>query len=61
MLFSMKQEKFLHSAKMLESEWYDLYSKIYSVYEYSSLKNEVVRSQLGDLLDYLIQIKGTQK
>lgn len=55
------QEKFLHSANMLESEWYDLYSKVYEAYDYSSLKNEVVRVQLGDLLDYLIQIKGTQK
>lgn len=55
------QEKFLHSANMLESDWYSLYSKVYDAYEYSSLKNEVVRTQLGDLLDYLIQIKETQK
>ena len=61
-LFIMKtQEKFLHSANMLQSEWNDLYSKVYDAYEYSSLKNEVIRVQLGDLLDYLIQIKGTQK
>ena len=46
---------------MLQSEWNDLYSKVYDAYEYSSLKNEVIRVQLGDLLDYLIQIKGTQK
>lgn len=46
---------------MIESQWYNLYSKVYDAYEYSSLKNEVVRTQLGDLLDYLIQIKGTQK
>jgi len=42
---------------MSQTEWDDLYTKVYDAYEYSGLRNETIRHKLGLLLDYLIQLK----
>ena len=46
---------------MTQQEWDDLYIKLYEVYEQVSLKDEQVRSTLGDALDRLIDINPRYK
>ena len=41
---------------MTQTQWDDLYIKLYEAYEFVSLKDEQVRSTLGDALDRLIDI-----
>lgn len=42
---------------MTQKEWDELYLSLYRVYEYSSLRDEYVRSSLGDALDHMIKLK----
>ena len=44
---------------MTDQQWNDLYSKLYAAYEYAGLKDEYVRSTLGDALDHMIFIKNS--
>ena len=39
-------------------QYNELYSKIYDAYADSMLKDEYVRSTLGDTLDYLIRLQS---
>jgi len=42
---------------MTLSEWNELYSQVYTAYDYAALKDEYSRSTLGDVLDHLILLK----
>jgi hypothetical protein len=44
---------------MTDQQWDDLYTKLYAAYEYAGLKDEYVRSTLGDALDHMILIKNS--
>ena len=39
---------------MTKTQWDELYSSLYAAYADSVLKDEFVRSSLGDLLDHMI-------
>jgi len=41
---------------MTQTQWDDIYTSLYKVYEQVSLKDEQVRSTIGDALDLLIDI-----
>jgi hypothetical protein len=38
-------------------DWNDLYLKLYDAYEFAGLRDEYVRSTLGDALDHMIHLK----
>jgi hypothetical protein len=42
---------------MNKTEWNDLYIKLYDTYDYAGIRNEYVRKNIGELLDYMIQYK----
>ena len=42
---------------MNSQDWDDLYRKLYDAYSSSILKDEYVRSSLGDALDHMILLK----
>ena len=42
---------------MNRQDWDDLYIKLYDAYDYAGLKDEYVRSTLGDALDHMIHLK----
>jgi hypothetical protein len=42
---------------MNQTEWDAMYSKLYDVYDYAGLRNEYVRKNIGELLDYMVQYK----
>ena len=42
---------------MTQTEWDEMYRKLYDAYDYAGLRNEYVRKNLGELLDYMIQYK----
>jgi hypothetical protein len=42
---------------MIQTEWDELYKKLYDSYDYAALRNEYVRKNLGELLDYMGQYK----
>ena len=42
---------------MTQTQFDDLYKAIYEAYELASLKDEYVRSTLGDALDHMILLK----
>ena len=42
---------------MTQEQFDNLYTKVYSAYEDSMLKDEYVRSTLGDALDHLIELR----
>jgi hypothetical protein len=42
---------------MNKTEWDELYIKLYSAYDYAGLRNEYVRRNIGELLDYMVQYK----
>ena len=44
---------------MTDQQWNELYTKLYVAYEYAGLKDEYVRSTLGDALDHMILIKNS--
>ena len=46
---------------MTKQQFDELYTKVYEAYADSILKDECVRSSLGDVLDHLILIKPNQK
>jgi hypothetical protein len=50
---------FLYSSWLImtQTQWNDLYTSLYEAYEFASLKDEYVRSTLGDTLDHLILLK----
>jgi hypothetical protein len=50
---------FVTKPSMTDQQWNDLYSKLYAAYEYAGLKDEYVRSTLGDALDHMIFIKNS--
>ncbi len=42
---------------MTQNQWDDLYTSLYEVYVKSILKDEYVRSSIGDALDHMILLK----
>lgn len=42
---------------MTQKQWNELYTKLYAAYEDSMLKDEYVRSSIGDALDHLILLR----
>ena len=44
---------------MTRDEFSELYTKLYAAYEYAGLRDEYVRSTLGDALDHMILLKKT--
>jgi len=46
---------------MTQTQWDDIYISLYEVYEQVSLKDEQVRSTIGDALDRLIDINPRNK
>lgn len=42
---------------MNRQDWDDLYIKLYDAYEFAGLRDEYVRSTLGDALDHMIHLK----
>ena len=42
---------------MTQSQWDKLYTSLYAAYELASLKDEYVRSTIGDALDHMILLK----
>jgi hypothetical protein len=42
---------------MTRKEWDELYIKLYDAYEFAGLRDEYVRSTLGDALDHMINLK----
>ena len=42
---------------MNETEWGHLYIKLYDAYDYAGLRNEYVRKNIGELIDYMVQYK----
>ena len=46
---------------MTQTQWDDVYTSLYEVYEQVSLKDEQVRSMIGDALDRLIDINPRNK
>lgn len=42
---------------MNQTECDEMYRKLYDAYDYARLRNEYVRKNLGELLDYMIQYK----
>ena len=53
---------FLHPELiMTQTQWDDIYTSLYKVYEQVSLKDEQVRSTLGDALDRMIDINPRNK
>jgi hypothetical protein len=42
---------------MTQTEWDEMYHKLYDAYDYAGLRNEYVRKNIGELLDYMIQYK----
>jgi hypothetical protein len=44
---------------MTRDEFSKLYSKLYAAYAYAALKDEYVRSTLGDALDHMINLRQT--
>ena len=45
--------------QMTRDEFSELYTKLYDAYEYAGLKDEYVRSTLGDALDHMILLRQT--
>jgi hypothetical protein len=43
---------------MTETEWNELYAKVYDAYDYAALKNEEIRESLGMVLDTLTDKKS---
>jgi hypothetical protein len=48
---------FLRKPQMNQTEWDHLYIKLYNAYDYAGLRNEYVRKNIGELLDYMAQYK----
>jgi hypothetical protein len=48
---------------MNSQDWDDLYVLLYKAYEFAGLKDEYVRSTVGDALDHMINLRlvGTVK
>ena len=46
---------------MTQNQWDDLYTSLYEVYVKSILKDEYVRSSIGDALDHMILLKERMK
>lgn len=42
---------------MTKTEFDELYTELYKVYEMAVLKDEYVRSSIGDALDHMINMK----
>ena len=39
------------------AEWNQLYSKLYDAYSYSANRDEQIRKNLGEMLEYMIKTK----
>jgi hypothetical protein len=46
---------------MTQTQWDDIYTSLYEVYEQVSLKDEQVRSTIGEALDRMIDINPRNK
>ena len=46
---------------MTQTQWDDIYTSLYKVYEQVSLKDEQVRSTIGEALDRMIDINPRNK
>jgi hypothetical protein len=44
------------NATMTQTEWDEMYRKLYDAYEYSMVRNEQIRHDIGELLDYMMSI-----
>ena len=53
----IKTLEFVEVLSMTQTEWDEMYRKLYDAYDYAGLRNEYVRKNLGELLDYMIQYK----
>lgn len=53
----IKTLEFVEVLSMNQAEWDEMYRKLYDAYDYAGLRNEYVRKNLGELLDYMIQYK----
>ena len=42
---------------MTQTEWNELYTQLYKVYEMAVFKDEYVRSTIGDALDHMCYMK----
>jgi len=42
---------------MTRKEWNELYTKLYDAYEFAGLRDEYIRSTIGDALDHMINLK----
>lgn len=43
---------------MNKQDWDELYTRLYSAYEFAGLRDEYVRSTIGDALDHMIALKS---
>lgn len=46
------------TATMNKQDWDELYTRLYSAYEFAGLRDEYVRSTIGDALDHMIALKS---
>jgi len=47
----------LTNCNMNQVEWNQLYSKLYDAYSYSANRDEQIRKNLGEMLEYMIEYK----
>jgi hypothetical protein len=47
----------LTNCNMNQVEWNQLYSKLYDAYSYSANRDEHIRKNLGEMLEYMIKTK----
>lgn len=47
----------LTNCNMNETEWSEMYRKLYDAYDYVGVHNEHIRKNLGEMIDYMIKYK----
>ena len=57
LLHTLSETNIMMNATMNQTEWDEMYRKLYDAYEYSMVRNEQIRHNIGELLDYMIQYK----
>jgi hypothetical protein len=45
----------LTNCNMNQAEWYIMYSLLYNAYSYSANRDEQIRKNLGEMLEYMIE------
>ena len=56
LLHTLSETNIMMNATMNQTEWDEMYRKLYDAYEYSMVRNEQIRHDIGELLDYMISI-----